>query len=344
MPRRTRYGTIGRSRMAEPEHQPQTTEDKPALSIIIAAGGQRERAARALRSLLDQSAIDRMEILLFDLGPTDCPAIPGSDHPRVKAERSGPNDLLVKARIRGVYAATSPVVCFMEEHCEMHTGWAEAVISAHRDSWAGVGTDFVNGNPGAGQSDKAFRMNYGIYVRPPAPRGPVPLVAGQNSAFKRDILLSYEPHLELMLNADLVLQWKMQQDGYRMFYEPSVTMAHKNENTFRSLAVGVFYWNWCFSNVRAHMFEWNWVRRAIWIALAPLIPWVRVAKTSRRALATGFGPFVQFLRDVPFIFAISYFGAAGQVAGLLNRIDRGVRKFSHFEMNEPRLSREELLR
>ena len=47
------------------------TEDRegksnaPELSVILVVDGQRERAAAALRSLLEQSPVDRMEILLF---------------------------------------------------------------------------------------------------------------------------------------------------------------------------------------------------------------------------------------------------------------------------------------
>jgi GT2 family glycosyltransferase len=325
--------------MNQPGQSPGTC---PALAIILVVAGQRERAARALHSVLGQSAIDQIEVLLFDCAPDHCAPLPGSDHGRVKMERLSPNELLSTSRARGVRGAQAPVVCFMEEHCEMQSGWADAVIRAHCESWAGVGTNFVNANPDAGLSNKAFRMNYGVYVLPMACRGPVPLVAGQNSAFKREVLLRYEPFLELMLNADLVLQWKMQQDGYRMFYEPGATMAHNNENTFRSLSVGVFYWNWCFSNVRAQMFKWSLFRRVAWIAATPLMPWVRLIRICRRSSKHGARAFMQFLADAPFIFGISHFAAAGQLIGLVKPIDKGVRKFSHFEMNEPRFSRIEL--
>ena len=198
-------------------------------------GGQRERERRALQSLLEQSAIDRMEILLYDLGPTDCPPLPGSDHPRVRLTRRTPQDLLGAARADGIRTAKAPVVCFMEEHCEMQPGSAEAFIRAHEGPWAAVGGDFVNGNPDSGRSNQAFRMNYGIYLRPQRGRGRTHFVAGQNSSFKRDVLLRYNEQLEMLLNADLVLQWKMQRDGYELFYEPAVKIAHRNENTFRSL-------------------------------------------------------------------------------------------------------------
>ncbi|MFL6516435.1 MAG: glycosyltransferase [Chthoniobacterales bacterium] len=277
-----------------------------------------------------------MEILLFDLGPEECAPLPASDHPHVRLIRLGPTDLLSSARVRGIRMAQAPVIGFMEEHCEMPPGWAEKILAHYDKSWAAVGSDFVNANPDAGLSNKAFRMNYGIYVRPS--RLPtVPLMASQT--FKRDVLLRYEPELELLLNADLVLQRKMQQDGYELFYEPEVKMAHRNENTFRSMAVGAFYWNWCFANVRAQVSGWRPIRRSIWIVLAPSIPWIRLFRLCIRLLRGGYLSPIQFLGDVPFILAISHIAVAGQVAGLLCGIERGAREFSNFEMNEPRLLR-----
>src|SRR5258708_6682257 len=104
--------------MSEPESQTPPS-DAPELTVILVLGGQRERERRALQSLLEQSAIDRMEILLYDLGPTDCPPIPRSDHPRVRLTRGTPDDFLAESRAKGIRAARAPVICFMEEHCEM---------------------------------------------------------------------------------------------------------------------------------------------------------------------------------------------------------------------------------
>jgi hypothetical protein len=56
----------------------------------------------------------------------------------------------------------------------------------------------------------------------------------------------------------------------------------------------------------------------------------------------GLSAFFRFVADLPFFLAASYCAAAGQIAGLLNKLDKGAREFSHFEMNEPRLRQEEL--
>lgn len=316
--------------------------DAPELSVILVVGGERERAAAALRSLLEQSAIDRMEILLFDLGPEDCRALPGSEHPRVRITRYGPESLLGDARANGVRTAKAPVVALMEEHCVAQPGWAEAMILAHQGPWAAVGGQFTCANPNSGSSDKTFRMTYGAYIHQEEHRGPATFVAGQNSAFKRDVLLHYDNQLEAMMMADLVLQWKMMEDGHRLFYEPAAKMAHRNENGVGRLCVGIYYWNWCFANARAQVFEWGVARKALRITLAPLIPWVRLARTTLLVSRRGRRHFMQLLRDIPAILLIGHCSAAGQVAGLLNKIDIAVRKFSYFEMNEPRLSRPDL--
>ena len=241
--------------------------DAPELSVILVVGGQRERAAAALRSLLEQSAIDRMEILVFDLGPENCPPLAGSEDNRVRTIRYGPEFLLGRARADGVRMAKAPVVAFMEEHCLAQPGWAEAMILAHQGPWAAVGCQFIVANPKSGSSDKTFRMTYGVYIQTEQHRGQVDFVAGQNSSFKRDILLNYDNQLDSMMMADLVLQWRMIEAGHKLFFEPTARIAHRNENTVRRLCPGAFYWNWCFANVRAQVFQWSWAHKAIRIAL-----------------------------------------------------------------------------
>lgn len=325
-----------------------TTEDREngsralELSVILVFGGQRERAAAALRSVLEQSAIDRMEILLFDLGPSECPPLIGSDDHRVRTTRYGPDKLLGDARAEGVRSAKAPVVALLEEHCVAQPGWAETMIRANEGPWAAVGCDFVCANPDSGSTNQTFRLTYGAYIHQEQERGPVRFVAGQNSTFKRDILLQYDNDLESLMMADLVLQWKMMEDGHQLFYEPDAKIAHRNENTVRSLCGGAFYWNWCFANIRARVFHWGFAHKALIVLLSPLIPWVRLAKKFVVASRQGQLKPLQFLRDAPSILAVDYASAAGQVAGLLNKIDIGIRKFSHFELNEPRYSRHEL--
>jgi hypothetical protein len=145
-----------------------------------------------------------------------------------------------------------------------------------------------------------------------------------------------------MLAADLVLQWKITQDGEQLFYEPAAKIAHRNETEFSRLCVGVFYWGWSFNGIRAEVFDWSWGLRALRIVLSPLIPWVRAAKTLVAIWPRGLSHVLRFLRDLPFSVGINYCSAAGQVVGLLKGPETAIPIFSDFEMNEPRLLRAEL--
>jgi glycosyltransferase involved in cell wall biosynthesis len=323
-------------------HPEDTTEkmSAPELSAVLVVGGQRERAAAALRSLLEQSAIDRMEVLLFDLGPADSEPLPGSEDPRVRMTRRGGQKFgLAAARVDGIRAARAPVIALIEEHAIALPGWAEAMIEAHRGPWAAVGCQFSCANPHSGRSDTTFRLTYGDYIQPRRPRGPVQFVPGQNSTFKRDLILRYNEQLELMMNADLVMQWLLLRDGYQFLHEPAAEIAHRNENKISRLCAGAFYWNWCFANVRAEVFAWTPFHKALWIVLSPLIPWVRLGRLMVPVSRLGFASFAQFICDIPALFAVNYSAALGQVFGLLNKLDRASREFSCFELNQPRLSR-----
>ena len=310
----------------------------PELSVILVIGGQRNRSARALQSVLDQSIIDRIEILLFDLGPENLSPLPGSDHPQVRLFRWNPKSLLHHARVEGVRIARAPTVLFLEEHCEIGPEAAGLLIEAHRGPWAAVGGRLVNGNPDIGTSNQAFHMNYGRYVCAPQTRGPVRRVSGQNSTFKRDVLLRYNDEIEVMMVSDLILQLMLEKDGYQFFHEPGATVAHRNEISLPSLAKGVFFWNWCFSGTRARLFHWSWLRRIIWILLSPLMPWVRLFRIFRWMLRHRVYPLGKVLRDTPFILVTNYISAVGQVAGLVSGTGYAARRFSEFEMNEPRPS------
>ncbi|MDQ3120406.1 MAG: glycosyltransferase [Verrucomicrobiota bacterium] len=315
--------------------------DRVELSIILVVGRRRQRGARALASVLQQNVIDRMEVVLMDLGPAGAAPLPGSEHPRVRTFRAGGELLFAGARARAVRLARAPVVAFIEEHCQALTGWAEVIMEAHRGPWGGVGCAFVNGNPESGLSNAAFRTTYGIYLPPRSPRGDTTWISGHNSAYKRDLLLNYGDELETLLKADVVLHWKIMQDGHRLFFDGDAKLAHDNETSLRSAGSGIFFWNWCFSNVRARIFKWSVSRKALHVALTPFIPWVRLMRSLAWARRLGWSAFIQCLGDVPFLLAVNHFAAVGQMCGLLAGLEGAERRFSNMELNDARGARAE---
>ena len=174
----------------------------PELTIILVVGERRDRAVGALVSVLAQDAAGRLEVLLMDLGPGEPPPIPGSDHPAVRTVKLPPDTLFSAAKARAIRMAAAPVVVFLEEHCRVHPGWAQALIEAHRGPWAGVGAEVHNGNPEVALSRMIQVLNY-LWWLPPARRAEFDMLPGHNSSFKRDVLLAYGAELDELLRAEI---------------------------------------------------------------------------------------------------------------------------------------------
>lgn len=265
----------------------------PELTIILVVGERRDRAGRALASLLAQSAVDRMEVLLYDLGPGEPPPVPGSDHPAVRTVRMPPDALFSRVKAEGVKIAAAPVVVFVEEHTRVYEGWAEALIEAHRGPWAAVGAEVHNGNPGVRFSRVLEIINYHPWL-PPAPRAEFGMLPGHNSSFKRDLLLAYGDDLEELLRAEIVLHQRLHRDGHRLLVEPAARFEHLNESTFPSAARGRFLWNRLYGPMRARFFGWSRTRRLVYLLATPLIPFYALARitwfAARRRPKPGAGP------------------------------------------------------
>lgn len=307
----------------------------PLMSVVIIAGSQRERASRCLQSILGQSIVDRMEVLVMDCASPPTPPLAGSEHPNVRVFHLSPQMLYSQARAQAASLARAEIVAFIEEHCLALLGWAEALIRAHEGPWAGVGCEIHNANQGVGLSDAVELMNYAAWM-PPATRGESDLLAGHNSSYKREILLKYGDRLENLLRSEPVFQWVLCRDGYRLFVEPDAKIAHTNETTLGSMGTGYYLWNRCFAPTRAEAFNWSAAKRVAWVALTPLIPFVRVFKLFVFMVRRRPRQLALFVRNTPPILAAHFSAAAGQAVGLLFGMGDAELLFAKFERDADR--------
>jgi glycosyltransferase involved in cell wall biosynthesis len=307
----------------------------PELSVIVVAGGLRERAGDCLRSLLDQGLGERMEVLLVDVAGPGAPPIAGSDASAVRVLSMPPATTFPQARAHAVRAAAGRVVAFVEEHATALPGFAAALLGAHRDAYAGVGPAVVNGNPGVGRSDVAGLLAYG-YFYPPCGRAEAEFLAGHNSSFKRDALLGLGEDLDRLLRSDLVLHERLRRLGHRLLVEPAAVLAHRNEVTLRGRARGLFLWYRNYAVLRAAEGRWSLARRAAYVAATPVVPLyflVRFTPYVARRRRPWLGV---LLRNLPYVVATMLAGAAGQALGLLLGPGDAEARFTRFELGEPR--------
>ena len=307
----------------------------PALSVVLLVGPHRERSSRALRSLLDQSIVDQMEVLVLDPEVENHPPLPGSDHPAVKTIACEMRESWGKIRADAVRIAQAPIVAFLEDHAYVFPGWAEANLRAFEGPWAGVGGEVHNANPHIGISD-ALVFTYFLPFFAPARRGEVKRIMGHNSAYRRDILLGYGDRLDYMLLVEYTLNIALLADGHQLLLEPGIKIAHQNETSLFSIIKGDYFSNRCFGNLRASLFGWPFWKRFLYVLLTPLIPWRRLFRIVVSIIFDRRDLLLPLLRSLPVIAVADHVAAVGMTVGLLFGIGQADINFRIYIVSEPR--------
>jgi glycosyltransferase involved in cell wall biosynthesis len=258
------------------------------MSVILLVGGQRARSARALRSVSQQSTAAALEVLILDVGWRDHAPLDGCDHPSVRVLQLDRGLGLGAARACAIVEARGPVVAFLEEHCVALPGWADAHLKAHQAEVAAVGGELHNATPGLGLTEFISMLGEGPWT-PPARRGPVPRLAGNNSSYKRDVLLRYREDLPMLLANETLLYSRLRRDGLVVWLEPDAKYTHAFEDSTRQLCTVLFWYGWIGEATRWRLCHWSLGRRACLVAILlvtmpvlPARPILRMLRSPRR--------------------------------------------------------------
>jgi GT2 family glycosyltransferase len=114
----------------------------PKLSVVICSFNGAPGVDRCARALARQTIRSSLEIIVVDDGSTDATSDVGRRHGGVVI-RHTENLGLATARNSGLYAATAPIVAFLDDDCEPEPQWAEQVLAGYEEGVTGVGGPIV---------------------------------------------------------------------------------------------------------------------------------------------------------------------------------------------------------
>jgi hypothetical protein len=250
------------------------------MAVIIGADHY-ETIRRTIRHVQAQSVRDRLELIIV----TPRAGALGLDRADVAAFASVrvievPTIIpLALALAAGVREARAPIVAFAESHAYPGPGWAEALIRAHAEPWAGVAPVLGNANPDSLTSWANLFLDYGACVEPIVV-GPVEYLPGHNSSYKRDLVMEYDAELEAMMEAEILLHWALRARGYQLYLDPTIRTFHLNVTRLGSWLPERFYTGRRFAATRA--LGWSLARRVLYALGSPLIPLVRLPRVLRQ--------------------------------------------------------------
>jgi hypothetical protein len=307
--------------------------DRPAMTIALMVDRRRERGARALKSLLRQSAIDRLEIVLLDFGGPQAAPLPGSSHPNVRTIRLHRGLPYGVAKALAVRAARAPVVAFVEEHCRYSSRWAAAILAEFSDGVGAVTGEVYNAVPRRGISDLVALAVSGPWSAP-ARLGPSRSLPGNNSAYRRALLLEQGPELDALLAAEPLLQARVRPRGVT-FRIAAGKYVHEYEVVMRDVLIPSFLNGRIYGARRAEVERWGRGRRALAVMVAPARFAIQVVRLPLHIALRPAG-WRRAARAWPVVAAIQLATHAGLVLGTLFGVGRAEVTLLDYDLNARR--------
>lgn len=286
------------------------------MSVVLMVDRRRERGARALASLLRQTILERLEIVLLDFGGPTVAPLPGTADPHVRMIRLRRGLPYGFAKLIGFRAARAPVVAFVEEHCRYAPQWAEAILAEFHDSAVGaVCGEMHNACPESWMSDAISIATTGPWTVP-ARSGPAPAVAANNSAYQRALLERWTHDLDRLLGAEPLLQARVRAAGYQLRIVAEAEFDHEFGAVLWDYLAPRFLHDWVFAATLTELDAWSWPRRILEVAQLPARLVARaMVKPVRLGRRPGIG--LRILPMIPVIVVGEAAALAGRGAGLL---------------------------
>ena len=317
------------------------SKSKPALSVVIVASDAFEALRRTVEHLRAQTVRDRLEVVIvaqsdavLGLSERDKEALEAFFSYQVVEVGAIPS--IDRARAPGIRRAQAPVVALVEDHAYPAPDWAEALLEAYRqEPWGAVGTVVANANPQTARSWATFLLSYGAWADG-VEGGEVDDLPGHNVSYRRELLTAYDDALPDKLERESGLHEELKADGHRLYLIPDAKIYHVNPSLVSSMSELFFGMGRLYGAKRAQEGQWSPLQRALYVGGAPLIPFVRLYRTTTERLGAAEHE-GQAARLVPALLLALAADAAGQAAGYAaGPGDSTLRKLDNFEVDRMR--------
>ncbi|MGB3863416.1 MAG: glycosyltransferase [Candidatus Aminicenantaceae bacterium] len=309
--------------------------EKVILSAVMITGTRRERAQEALDFLCRQTIIEKMEIIVVDLGASTYKPFIYPPSACIIVIPKPQETSWAAARMAAVKKASGDIVAFIEEHSFAHPDWAENVAKAFEGPWAAVGYSVVNANPQSYTSRAGLVSDYILWMSPVI-EGKAKLLPGNNVAYRRELLEQFEERLEFDLGVDFNIHEALRRQGHSLAMSGTALISHQNFERIGGLLRANYHYCKLLAANRASSQNWNVLRRALYSVGAPIgapvIKLIRIVKSlrGRRVLVW---PFISSLPVMLLTFLVS---AIGESLGYLFGAGRSVEDFNIWELTQPR--------
>ena len=114
-----------------------------------------------------------------------------------------------------------------------------------------------------------------------------------------------------------MLQWRLRDDGYKLYQTPDAKVIHAGETKVRTVVIGSFLIMRYFAPLRAELYHWSPLRRALRVLLTSFAPFYRTARLYVGLVRRRSSYLWTALAGAWVVFVANAGGAAGEAVGLI---------------------------
>lgn len=216
---------------------------RPAMSIVVMAYRNEATAAAAVRSLLDQTGAERIEVVFVTSGGDRSAELVRREHPAVTVIESEARLLPGATRNAGVAATSGRIVAFLEADCVAEPGWLARRLAAHRAGHRAVASAMTHRGP---CRPSAWAAHYVLFSArlPGRPAGPVsyPDPAAHGLSFDREVLeLVGEFDENMRIGEDTKAAGRLRDLAIGAWFDPNVRTSHWGPRGFRAMLRDLYH-------------------------------------------------------------------------------------------------------
>lgn len=283
----------------------------PELSVVIASVNGYPVVGECLRSLEQQTARARAEIVLVDRMGDGTAERVEAEFPDVVVLRASADRTIPQLRSQGLRVARGAIVAVTEDHVYAPPGWMEAMLDAHAryPDVGGIGGPVSNRCTEKAVDWASFLCEYNEFLPPMVAAGNAP-IPGMNSSYKRGAIdacgdLFYLGLWETFLHPGLV------KAGQELRLDPSVALEHNKSFGWGEFLSQRYYLARSYAGMRVA--NRGRGRRLAYTLASPALYPLLLARIARRSLRKGYGP--QLLRAGPGLLVFLLAWTVGEGVG-----------------------------
>lgn len=296
--------------MPDPPAEPDGPE--PLISVIIPSVNGLTALVECLDCLRAQDGAIAAEVLVVDRCGELVREVLRTRYPEVRVFPVEDQPSIPAMRALAIAQARGRVVAIIEDHCMAHPRWYQTIARAHGAGHQAVGGPVENGSTERVVDWAVFFCEYARFMTP-VPRGVVPEIPGNNSAYDRRVLDRLGPELGAEV-WESFLHAKLRAHGVAFYCDPEMIVYHKKSFGFGYFLSQRYHYSRSFAGMR--MDGAPWWRRAGYAGATALLPGLLLGRIATVVIRKG-GHGRQFLLSLPSLCTFLVSWAIGEGIGAL---------------------------